>query len=99
MGEEGERTKRHLYAILQGVTPSLEVLRTALYEVAAILNQAPLIPVSDSIDSYEALTHAHFLLQKPSILLMPVGTEQDYEHSRAKWKAVCALKTPSGIDG
>lgn len=88
-----KETKRHLYAILAGATPSPDVLRTVFCEVACIMNQVPLTPVSDSIDSYDVLTPAHFLFQRPATLVAPVGDEAEFSHSRQKWRNVCMLST------
>lgn len=84
-----KETKRHLYAILHNTEPTIDVFRTLLYEVANIMNQAPLCAVSNDPESYEVLTPAHFLFQRPASTIAPVPAEEgETGRYKKQWRTV-----------
>ena len=58
--------KRCLYAILKNSITTVEILTTILCEVEYIVNNRPLLPISDDINDYDVLTPKNFLLHDKS---------------------------------
>ncbi|CAB4038636.1 THAP domain-containing 2 [Paramuricea clavata] len=79
-------TKRALKAILKGALVTEHVLRTVFCEVESILNSRPLTRSSEDAADATAITPAHFLLQRPAVVV-PIGDfNEDSIIGRRKWK-------------
>jgi hypothetical protein len=80
-----------LAATLKNSCVTESVLRTALIEVEAVLNNRPITYNSSSPDDFTALTPNHFLLGKPDTsqpLDVPSNCELD---SRKRWRRSQAI--------
>ena len=64
--------KRSLKVILKGALVKEHVLRTVFCKVESILNSRPLTRSSEDAADATAITPAHFLLQKPGVVV-PMG--------------------------
>ena len=81
--------KRYLYAILKNSITTVENLTTALCEVEYIVNNRPLLPISDDINDYGLLTPNNFLLgYKSRDANVGDGMQTDQVNCRQKWKQV-----------
>ena len=65
-----------------------EVLSTLMAEVAAIINNRPLVPVSNDPETPEVLTPATLLTQKPSTLLTTPGQFTSRDLHTSQWRQV-----------
>jgi len=91
MSGVGERlvqtTKKHLKNVVRdGLLNDLE-LRTLLAEIESIVNNLPIIAVSDDPADFAALTPNHFLLQRATQLLPGVFVSEN-KFSRRRWRKV-----------
>ena len=70
--------------------------RGADKELKSILNSRPLTRSSEDAADATAITPAHFLLQRPAVVV-PIGEfNKDLVIGRRKWKQA---QTTSGLDG
>ena len=78
-----------IYALLKNSITTIETLTTVLCEVEYTVNNRPLLPISDDINDYDALTPNNFLLGYKS---REVNTGDDMQTDqidyRQKWKQV-----------
>ncbi|XP_076279061.1 uncharacterized protein LOC143208476 [Lasioglossum baleicum] len=80
--------KTHLKLILAAHTPSIEELNTLLCKIEACLNSRPLAPLSDDLESCEALTPGHFLVGGP-IKSVPTPSVLDLNENRlSRWQTI-----------
>lgn len=79
-------TKRALKAVLKGALVSEHLLRTVFCEVESILNSRPLTKSSEDATDPVAITPAHFLLQKPAIIIPSADTNETVNLTRKQWK-------------
>ena len=80
--------KRCLYAILKN-SITVETLTTILCEVEYIVNNRPLLYISDDINCYDVLTPNIFLLDYKSFdVNIGDGMQADKIDYRQKWKQV-----------
>ena len=71
-----------------GIT-TVETLTTVLCEVDYIVNNRPLLPISDDINGYDVLTPNNFLLGYKSLdVNIREGMQTDQIDYRQKWKQV-----------
>ncbi len=98
MGGSWERmigvSRRILESMLQGFGPSRlshEVLKTFMYEVTAIVNARPLVPVSTDPEAPLILTPATLLTQKFSAVLPPPGEFSEKDLLVRQWRQVQSL--------
>ena len=83
------KTKRCLYAILKNSITTAETLTTVICEVEYIVNNHPLLPISDDINDYDVLTPNNFLLgYKSPDVNIGNGMQTDQIDYRQKWKQV-----------
>ena len=81
--------KRCLYAILKYSIITVETLTTVLCEVEYIVNNRPLLYISDDINCYDVLTPNNFLLDYKSFdVNIGDGMQADKIDYRQKWKQV-----------
>jgi hypothetical protein len=78
--------KTALVAPLGNMLVTESVLRTALVEVEALLNNRPLTHSSSDINDYSALTPNHFLLGHTDGKLAPGQFEPQEINSRRRWR-------------
>ena len=84
--------KRCLYAILKHSIITVETLTTVLCEMEYIVNNRPLLPISDGINDYDVLTPNNFLLgYKSRNANIKDGMQTDQIDYRQKWKQVQAI--------
>lgn len=57
--------KIRLVKIFGNRTPTYEELVTAVYQISAIMNSRPLMPITDHVDDLNILTPGHFLIGGP----------------------------------
>ena len=74
--------KRVFYAALVSEKLTDEILNTAMCLNEGSLNAHPLTPVSDDLDSLEALTPNHFLLGQHSLTFSSLRLSENYSHSK-----------------
>jgi len=63
-------------------------LLSVLAECEMIINSRPLVPVSTDVDSLEAITPNHLLLQRGPITLPPGIFTKDDQYHRLQWKKI-----------
>ena len=81
--------KRCLYRILKNSITTVKTLTTVLYEVEYIVNNRPLLPISDDINNYEVLTPNNFLLgYKSQDVNIGNGMQTDQIDYCQKWQQV-----------
>ena len=81
--------KRCLYAILKTRITTIETLTTVLFEVEYIVNNRPLLPISDDISDYDVSTPNNFLLcYKSRDFNLGNGMQTCQIDCRQKWKQV-----------
>ena len=68
-----------------------DALRTLLSEIESIVNNRPLMSVSDDIDDLEPLTPNHFLIGRSSPNTNVANITEKNVNSRTKWKSVQAV--------
>ena len=81
---------RTLKAIARDRLLTEEVLHTFVCEVESILNNQPIIPSSDDVNDYKALTPNHILLGHSSSNHAPSVFQDNEINYRKKWHAVQA---------
>ena len=79
-------TKRYLYPILKNSITTVETLTTALCELKYIVNNHPLLPISDDINDYDLLTPNNFLLDYKS---RDVNIEDGMQIDQIKYLQKC----------
>ena len=79
-------TKRALKAVLKGALVKEHVLHTVFCEVESILNSRPLTKSSEDATDPVAITPAHFLLQKPAIIISSGDLNEIVNLTRKRWK-------------
>ena len=79
-------TKRALKAVLKEALVTEHVLRTVFCEVESILNSRPLTKSSEDATDPVAITPAHFLLQKPAIIIPSGNLNEIVNLTRKRWK-------------
>ena len=81
--------KRCLYTILKNSKTTVETLTTALFEVEYIVNNHPLLLISDEINDYDVLTPNNFLLgYEYREVNIGNGMQTDQIDYCQKWKQV-----------
>ena len=81
--------KRCLYALLKNSITTVEILRTVLCEVEYIVNNCPVLPISDGINDYGVLTPNNILLgYKSRDVNIGNGMKTDQIDYYQKWKQV-----------
>ncbi|XP_064625967.1 uncharacterized protein LOC135486798 [Lineus longissimus] len=80
--------KKALSTVIANVQVSEAVLRTALVEVQAIVNNRPLTYASEDVNDFEALTPNHFIFGRAAEGLSPCRDDDRDINSRQRWKRV-----------
>lgn len=81
--------KRRSYVILKNSIIFVETLTTVLCEVGCIVNNCPLLPISDDINDYDLLTLNNFLLvYRSRDVNIGNGMQTNQINYRQKWKEV-----------
>ena len=89
LGKIIKAIKRCLYAILKNSITTVENLTTALCEMQYIVNNRPLLPISDDINDYDVLTPNNFLLgYKSCDANVGDGMQTNQINCHQKWKQV-----------
>ena len=87
-----ETIRRCLCAILKNSITTVETLTSVLCEVEYIVNNLPLLPISDDINDYDVLTPNNSLLGHESCNVnIEDGMQTDQINYRQKWKQVQSI--------
>ena len=87
-----ETIRRCLCAILKNSITTVETLTSVLCEVEYIVNNLPLLPISDDINDYDVLTPNNSLLgHKSCNVNIEDGMQTDQINYRQKWKQVQSI--------
>ena len=82
--------KRCLKVIVKDKLFTAESLATFICEVESIINQRPVVPVSDDVNDFEALTTNHFIIGSDCYNFSPGVFEKQEINLRRKWRSVQA---------
>lgn len=78
--------KHHLRRVLGSHTPTFEELNTLLCKIEACLNSRPIAPLTDELESFDALTPGHFLIGAP-LKAIPAPSLLDLNDNRlSRWQ-------------
>lgn len=80
--------KHHLRRVMGEHVLTFVGLSALLCQVEACLNSRPLLPLSDDVGDVNALTPAHFLIQRSSYLLPTHDISQEKIPLGKRWEAV-----------
>ena len=80
--------KKHLRAVVGDGMLSEFALRALFVGIESIMNDRPIIPVSDDPTDLEALTPKHFLLKRKVVGLPPRIFVQEDRFGRRQWKKI-----------
>jgi len=83
--------RKHLRHVIGKESLSEEALATVAAEVEFVVNQRPLVPVSDDPSDLNAISPNDLLVQKSMCPLPPGVFDPDQKHFRQSWKRVQAL--------